>query len=690
MRPDSKLKCCLHRYISLPATITLAGAMFASTMLPHFVHFASSGMATSAIRNQLRRKIDDNLLQALDRVDSRIFPEGRGDFVAARELSAGQAGSRYARAQAGSNIYDVLNVEFESARSCNSFNIRGATVFNRFERFADVFVPMDTGSGSPGEAVYNAVLSAPGAVAVEKVGRAVAPPPVSVQPGPSTRQPPEQIVRGGLPPLTGKGVIIAILDSGVDFRNPDFITYDLAGRPTSRLLYLWDTSSNAYDATRSGTKPPLSYPNGASVGTLYSREQLTQDLRSPTPRIAATDLNGHGTACAGIAAGNGNNAPEKNFVKGVAPEADLIAVRLGSGGFENAYAIGAICAWLDSIGGARPLVVSCSFGSHSTGHDGQSVEERQLNARFPLDRTGRALIIAAGNDGSNAIHSEINLAGKPAILDFTIRPSDPLVTKGLISIYFATDDPTTLKTTANPPTRYLGCQLNKLTNQLRAFYLAETGEGWIAVQETSGRPLVADAYIDGGGSVGLFVTRTSSATYDVAAISQSETIANPGTAANAITVGSYDWNDEFDSRGRKLSFLDPCGRAIQIGNLSCYSSLGYTRAGIKKPEIAAPGQWYYASYAKTLDGAGVNPGRLTPDTSGKYCMFNGTSAATPYVAGIVALMLQKKPAITFGEIRRLLEHHATRDSNTGPVPNIRWGHGKLDLRAVERILNAVS
>src|SRR5262249_49475210 len=159
------------------------------------------------------------------------------------------------------------------------------------------------------------------------------------------------IVRGGISGLTGKGVIIAVIDSGLDFRNPDFITYDAAGQPTSRLLYLWDTVGNDYDARGLGSKPPLSYPNGASSATLYTRGQLTAELRSPTPGIPATDINGHGTACAGIAAGNGNNGPGKDYVKGVAPDADIIAVRVGgvklangnvSGELDNIYLLGAI------------------------------------------------------------------------------------------------------------------------------------------------------------------------------------------------------------------------------------------------------------------------------------------------------------------------------------------------------------
>jgi subtilisin family serine protease len=77
--------------------------------------------------------------------------------------------------------------------------------------------------------------------------------------------------------------------------------------------------------------------------------------------------------------------------------------------------------------------------------------------------------------------------------------------------------------------------------------------------------------------------------------------------------------------------------------------------------------------------------------SGKYVAFNGTSASTPYVAGIVALMMQKKPNITVREIKDLLRRHASSDvETTGAVPNPLWGYGKLDIAAVKAILNDVN
>ena len=101
-----------------------------------------------------------------------------------------------------------------------------------------------------------------------------------------------------------------------------------------------------------------------------------------------------------------------------------------------------------------------------------------------------------------------------------------------------------------------------------------------------------------------------------------------------------------------------------------------------KPEVVAPGQYYAA------------PRRLVPpdgmsDRTGQYCLFNGTSAATPHAAGVAALLLEKKPTLTAAQFKALLREHLTKDGQTGTCPNPRWGFGKLDKAAVERMLRAV-
>src|SRR5262249_22125403 len=161
---------------------------------------------------------------------------------------------------------------------------------------------------------------------------------------------------------------------------------------TSRLLYFWDTIT-PFEDKGVGAPGPLLYPNKAPVGVLYARADLTRELRASERRIPELDGDGHGTACAAIAAANGQRSGKE--YAGVAAVVDLVAVRIGSvGKMEHAFLLGAVCTWLESVAGDRPLVVTCSFGGHYSGHDGCTILERELNARFAPSRAGRAICIA--------------------------------------------------------------------------------------------------------------------------------------------------------------------------------------------------------------------------------------------------------------------------------------------------------
>ena len=161
-------------------------------------------------------------------------------------------------------------------------------------------------------------------------------------------------------------------------------------------------------------------------------------------------------------------------------------------------------------------------------------------------------------------------------------------------------------------------------------------------------------------------------------------VGSPGTAAGVLTIGSYNWNDQFDPPEGKITLRDPSRRdepAMNIGELSGYSSRGYRRFGtLVKPDVVAPGQWFSAPAPQNVALS------FPRDATGWYWLFNGTSAATPYTAGIVALAFQQNPTQTVGELRARLIDSATKDRHTGAVPNPEWGHGKLDYAAVQKLL----
>ncbi len=566
----------------------------------------------------------------------------------------------------GQAFYLVHNIEFTSVDKCEKFDVENIFVFNRLDKFADAFVLAE--EQKQFDATIAAMRAAEGYVWDEFAGSASAPPP-RVGQVTASRATPEPIVRGGVGALKGKGVIIVVVDTGLDFRNPDFVTYDDAGQASSRLRYFWDTTSESWASGEIGGPTPVTFPNGTSIGRLYSRDDLNKDLRSVKTLIPVWDADGHGTSCAGVAAGNGNNS--KGRYVGVAPEAEIIGIRLGDS-LECAYLLNAVCKWVDKVAGDTPVVFTCSYGGKDSGHDGMRIEDRQLSARFPLTVAGRAICIAAGNDGGSSEHAEVSFGDAQHAA--TLRWKLPA--GGFLSVYYSTSDSTDLRFV---PSGKLDLKetgtVNKLTGQYVSSFTAPEGEGELQLYTASGKTIAADAYLFSKGSVRFG--------FDPSCSAVSKLIQSPGSAMNAITVGSYDWNDQFERHGKLAAFGDPLyDKPLTIGALSGYSSVGPLRNNdAVKPDVVSPGQYYAASAARNT--------RATRDTTGQYELFNGTSAATPYTAGIVALILQKKPKITLGELKELLKTSATQDRFTGRVPNPKWGHGKLDMAAVKKALDSL-
>jgi subtilisin family serine protease len=658
-------------------------------------------------------------LTAVDKKNSIMSSETREELArATRKASPEQiprpANAPIAPLSSSGTTSLVLNIEFTTAAARENFHVSGATIFAAAGPFAEMFV-------QPTDEVINALVSVPGIRRIEPETPIHLPPPPVLPAGVASRGLSELVVSGGIAGLTGKGVIFAILDSGLDFRNPDFL--DAAGG--SRLLYFWDTLSDAFESKNLGMRPPVNYPNGRPIGTLYSREQLNAELRLSVTRrkIPSPDENGHGTAAASIAAGSGNNSPRDDKHAGVAPDADIVAVRIGDarGTMPEGFLLNAIVEWVDKVAreAREPAVISCSFGGHFTGHDGASVEERHLSARFASGVTGRAIVIAAGNERQDAVHAKLKVGDKatPGILAWNARDGAVIriflrTTPGFL--FHPTDisyDPVnlygpdahgidgTVKRAAPRPTqlrKITSASYNPITGEWSLSITVGGGPGGLRLYTSRGQTVAADAYFVDGSSGGSFLENVGSPSGQMNIAFHGEQVTSPGTAANAITVGSYDWTDQFDGQAKS-----GCAAPINIGALSCYSNPGYNRApmdgspAVVKPEIVAPGQVFTASYARLTDGRDLNT--VLPkqdgepywqvDHSGKYVAFDGTSASAPYVAGIVALMMQKKPNITAGEIKNLLQRHASSDrETTGLVPNTLGGYGKLDMTAVKALL----
>jgi len=593
---------------------------------------------------------------------------------------------------------EVLQLEYTNpARRRAKFTdaklstIKDVSVLTTIDQFAEVFIQ------SKDYKALAQIVNDPNLVRVEKAAVMSVPPPAPVTSARfSAKGIPETIVRNGYTDTngkkwTGKGVYVAIIDTGIDFTHPDFITYDEYGNSTSRLDYFWDTTLD-FCAGR-GVMPPYSYPNKTPIGTLFQQHHFTEELQAiqkGEPRtIPSTDEAGHGTTCASIAAGNGNadwrqGGLKRTEVQGTAPEVHIIGIRVGKdrSSLKNAYLLNVICEWLDQIVGDHPLVISASFGSNYGSHDGQTINERELNARFGYgDRKGRVMVVSAGNMSRKSIHAEATFGNvnDAAIVSWEAKEDTT------INIFFDTSVARQLKIVSMDSAKIgheqLSWELNRITNQVQATLSVKEGKGQIKLFNTSGVQTEAHLYFNSP-RLGAFQHGVDNA-YLVTA---------PGSAADAITVGSSAWNDSFHMTGNFVTFPSTCRNddgdwmLLEIGGLSCYSSPGPTRDNRNKPDVVAPGEWYSASHSANAKSDVV-------DTTGKYELMNGTSAATAYTAGIIALLLEKDPSLTTKRIKQLFENELTK-SNLKPrsnnFPNAIWGNGKLDMPSVGRLFESLN
>ena len=169
--------------------------------------------------------------------------------------------------------------------------------------------------------------------------------------------------------LTGRGVLIAIIDSGIDYTHKDFIN----DNGTSRIKYIWDQTVDG--------NPPIGFKNG----TEYNSEQINYALEQNNPYsiVSQNDTIGHGTAVAGIACGNGRASNGKE--RGVAPDAGLIVVKLGQKGAESfartTEIMRAIKYVIDKAEKLNmPLVINLSFGTNNGAHSGDSLFETYIDS----------------------------------------------------------------------------------------------------------------------------------------------------------------------------------------------------------------------------------------------------------------------------------------------------------------------
>lgn len=498
--------------------------------------------------------------------------------------------------------------------------------------------------------------------------------------------------------LSGRGILLAVLDSGIDYRLPVFRLED----GSTRIRYLWDQT------LRTDRAHP---PEGFRLGAEFDEAQINAALRAESRQeqyelLPTVDTSGHGTAVAGIAAGYsrsgqpggagsaGTGQPvELTVYRGVAPDAELLIVKLGlpdASSFPRTTEIMRAVTW--ALRKARelgmPLVINLSFGNSYGAHDGGSLLERFLDNAAEIGRT--VICVGSGNDGASAGHlagSFRQTAGSPGqgaggSLGQTAGTAVENVELAVgeyessLSIQLWKNYSDVYKLWLRSPGGQeapLNVQGGKYTLQLEQtqvlVYIGEP-QPYEAAQEIYLELLPAGRrYIDSGvWTVRLEAVRlvtgqfyfylpsaaARNATTRFFLPTPEVTLTIPATAAKVIAVGAYD--SIYDS------YADFSGR----GYADAERTIGVVTAGLAKPDFAAPGV-----------------GIMAPDLYGSFLPVTGTSFATPIAAGAAALLMEwgiirgNDPFLYGEKVKAYLRRGAQPLRGETVYPNARVGWGKL-------------
>jgi subtilisin family serine protease len=476
-------------------------------------------------------------------------------------------------------------------------------------------------------------------------------------------------LHSGNPAIKGAGVIVGIIDTGIDYRHPDFRRDDR----TTRILHLWDQNAAP---VADGTVPYGREYNAAQINAALAETAEPLDI----PRI---DLDGHGTHVCGIAAGGGHAVPSH---LGLAPEADLIIVSLSS---KDAPTLGRSVSAFEAFAyvversDGKPVAINFSQGMNGGGHCGETVLETGLDnlARRP----GVAIIKSAGNEQKMRIHAGGPLKSNDTtevelevlsnnrmndVVEFWFDDNDDvsiaIVPPGGVPTSFVTRDSEEVFTT--PAGNKVSIDIDgdaEGTGDTVATIILSRGDSniiqpgrWKMLLQTGN--IVSkrfDAWIErteragnGGEQTRFFETSAD----------PTRTITIPGTAFNVITVGSYVTR----------LFVPP---DASLGAISFFSSHGPTRYGALKPDLLAPGEVTEAARAGTDGVVGMR----------------GTSMSAPVVTGASALILSQRPELTGVQLKQILTRGANRGGSAAGAPDSTWGYGKLDVQAALELARQV-
>ncbi len=509
---------------------------------------------------------------------------------------------------------------------------------------------------------------------------------------------------GELKKYDGSGVVVGIMDSGLD---PNHLNFkDENGN--SRVKRVW-VFSGIYGSVKSYTTP--------STISAFTTDDQQQTHGTHVAGIMAGSYNGTGKYYESTSPTNGNIP-----YYGVATGADL-AISCGDLYDDNIISgVEKVISYAESQG--KPVAVNLSLGNNSGPHDGTD------NFCQALDRLGKRgiICIASGNEGDRNMSAEKTFTAEDNTLNTFLHYNSSYVTNinGILDIWASDDQPFTLTLSAYRTSNKAITPLTTISSPGRKTISSsastiQTGNATLlatknvnnnrynvavscnALRMVTGYSLMItiegkagqkiNLYFDGYSEFSAKPTNASTATAlaGYTAGTPDNSINSMACIDNAIIVGSYTTRTKWYSADGTGGY--PFGYGYNLNDLTPFSSYGTIQNGVQKPDVCAPGAGIISSYSSHYvafndrydydpygTSTAMNASATKNGTTSYWGEMEGTSMATPYVTGVMGLWLQANPSLTVSEMRDVLYATSINDSYTSRNSH-KWGAGKIDAEA---------